>query len=301
MKGNRMVNNHPDHLAMSRVVQMPNGVILNRYYDNKNTPRPESLKEDVETVGEVDDIDAQKLFLHLRAGAESGWDFSSRWFADPQDIQTIQTTDLVPVDLNSLLYQLESTIADTYQLMRQPLLAKKFRLRAERRARTIQTYCWSEESQFFVDFNFKKQVQSSSLTLAAVFPLYAKIATKKQADAVAARLQKDFLQDGGLMTTLVNNGQQWDAPNGWAPLQWIAIEGLRQYGHHGLADEIKQRWVTLNQRVFTEKGKMIEKYDVQGRSGIGGGGEYPLQDGFGWTNGVLAVLLAEDENQDLKR
>ena len=301
MKGNRMVNNHPDHLAMSRVVQMPNGVILNRYYDNKNTPRPESLKEDVETVGEVDDIDARKLFLHLRAGAESGWDFSSRWFADPQDIQTIQTTDLVPIDLNSLLYQLESTIADTYQLMRQPLLAKKFRLRAERRARTIQTYCWSEENQFFVDFNFKKQAQSSSLTLAAVFPLYAKIATKKQADAVAARLEKDFLQDGGLMTTLVNNGQQWDAPNGWAPLQWIAIEGLRQYGHHGLADEIKQRWVTLNQRVFTEKGKMIEKYDVQGRSGIGGGGEYPLQDGFGWTNGVLAALIAEDDNQDIKR
>jgi alpha,alpha-trehalase len=110
------------------------------------------------------------------------------------------------------------------------------------------------------------------LTLAALFPLYARIATKKQADAVARRIERDFLKAGGLVTSLVENGQQWDAPNGWAPLQWIAIEGLRNYGHHSLANEIKQRWVKVNMKVFLREHKLIEKYNVTNSNGIGGGG-----------------------------
>ncbi|MFI5212473.1 MAG: alpha,alpha-trehalase TreF [Candidatus Saccharimonadales bacterium] len=294
MKGKRSVNEHPDHQALARVVQLPNGVIMNRYYDNKMTPRPESLNEDIATVGTSDEVAAKRLFLHLRAGAESGWDFSSRWFEDPADIKTIHTTDIVPVDLNSLLYQLEITIAEAYRLMLQPILAKKFLQAAERRAETIRHYCWSETDQFFVDYDFKKGTSTGQLTLAAMFPLYAHIASSKQAAAVAKRIKKDFLKDGGLVTTLHNTGQQWDAPNGWAPLHWVAIEGLRHYGYHQLADEIKRRWVASGVRVYTEKGKMIEKYDVISETRVGGGGEYPLQDGFGWTNGVLAALLDED-------
>jgi alpha,alpha-trehalase len=293
MKGRRSVNEHPDHQALARVVQMPDGVILNRYYDNKMTPRPESMKEDVETVGASNGAAAKRLFLHLRAGAESGWDFSSRWFEDPQDIKTIHTTDIVPVDLNSLLYQLEIAIAEAYGFMLQPLLAKKFLLAAERRAATMHHYCWSEEQQFFVDYDFKKDQPTNNLTLAGVFPLYAHIATSQQAAAVAARIEKDFLKEGGLVTTLYDTGQQWDSPNGWAPLHWVTIEGLRHYGYHQLADEIKRRWVASGVKVFAEKGKMIEKYDVVSATRVGGGGEYPLQDGFGWTNGVLAVLLDE--------
>ena len=120
------------------------------------------------------------------------------------------------------------------------------------------------------------------------------MATTKQAAAVARRLEQDFLKEGGLVTTLAETGQQWDSPNGWAPLHWVVIEGLRNYGYHQLADTIKRRWIDTNLRVFNEKGKMVEKYDVINPSGLGGGGEYPLQDGFGWTNGVLAALLDED-------
>ena len=49
------------------------------------------------------------------------------------------------------------------------------------------------------------------------------------------------------------------------------------------------------EQVFSTKHKMIEKYDVAHESRVGGGGEYPLQDGFGWTNGVYAALRDEDE------
>jgi len=212
---------------------------------------------------------------------------------DPKDIGTIHTADIIPVDLNCLLYQLESTIAESYWLIKNPLLARKFQNLADRRAKAIQAYCWDEKEQFFVDYNFHHSQPTGQLSLAAVFPLYARIATKQQADAVAKRLERDFLKTGGLVATLTTNGQQWDAPNGWAPLHWMAIEALRNYGYHDLANDIKRRWVKVNMKVFTEKHKLIEKYSVESTNGLGGGGEYPLQDGFGWTNGVLAALLAE--------
>lgn len=300
VKGRKSVSGHIDTRAFARVVQMPDGVVLNRYFDNKTTPRPESLREDLETAEQAGLQDSEKLYLDLRAGAESGWDFSSRWFTDPQDISSIHTTDIVPVDLNCLLYQLEITIADTYDLMFQPLLAKKFRKLAERRAGSIRKYMWSEKDQFFMDYNFRVSQVTPAVTLAGVFPLFAKIATSAQAKAVAERLEKDFLKPGGMPATLINTGQQWDAPNGWAPLHWVAIQGLREYGYYTLADKIKKAWMDSNLRVFENKAKMIEKYDVTGTGGLGGGGEYPLQDGFGWTNGVFVTLLSEDQNYQSK-
>lgn len=294
MKG-RLKLGKTEHKAYRRVVEMPNGMNLNRYYDNKVTPRPESLREDVETAGKSGGREADRVFLHLRAAAESGWDFSSRWFTDEADIRSIHTADIIPVDLNSLLYQLESTIAEAYRLIKSPLLARKFQNLADRRAKAIQIYCWDEKTQFFVDYNFHHNEPTGKLSLAAVFPLYARIATKQQADAVARRLKEEFLKPGGLVSTLTETSQQWDAPNGWAPLQWVAIEGLRNYGHYQLANAIKRRWIKVNMKVFASERKLIEKYNVEATHGVGGGGEYPLQDGFGWTNGVLAALLAEDK------
>lgn len=285
-----------EHKAYARVVETPSGVLLNRYYDNKTTPRPESLREDLETAGLALDRQADRLYLHLRAAAESGWDFSSRWFADPQDIRTIHTADIIPVDLNCLLYQLEMTIVEAYQILRQPLAARKFQKQAEHRVKAIHEYCWDEDVQFFVDYNFHHGRPTDRLSLAGVFPLYAKVATTKQAAAVADKIEKEFLKEGGLVATPVDNGQQWDSPNGWAPLHWVAIEGLRNYGFHALANEIKSRWIKTNMKVFTSKRKLIEKYNVIDPEGLGGGGEYPLQDGFGWTNGVLAALLNEDSD-----
>jgi alpha,alpha-trehalase len=279
-----------DHRAFRRIVEMPNGSLLNRYYDNKNTPRPESLKEDIETAELAGRVDNRRLYLHLRAAAESGWDFSSRWFMDPMDIKTIHTADIIPVDLNSLLYHLETTIADAYKASFNLLKARQFRLKAKARKQAIQDYLWNEEQGYFRDFNFHHSTQTAIASLAGVFPLFVNLATQEQADRVADVLRKDFLQPGGLVTTLVENGQQWDAPNGWAPLQWVAIKGLRNYGHDDLAEEISKRWVELNEKVYATSQKFVEKYNVESADGLGGGGEYVLQDGFGWTNGVYEAL-----------
>ena len=96
---------------------------------------------------------------------------------------------------------------------------------------------------------------------------------------------------GGVVTTLETTGQQWDAPNGWAPLQWMTIAGLENYDHHELAAEIAKRWIALNSDVFKRTGKLMEKYNVVDTQLEAGGGEYAGQDGFGWTNGVLLALL----------
>lgn len=292
MKGRSTLEKR-EHRAFARVVEMPNGTLMNRYYDNKTTPRPESLREDTETADGAKDRQSDRLYLHLRAGAESGWDFSSRWFSDPSDIKTIHTADIIPVDLNCLLYQLEETIAETYRLLHQPLLAHRFEQAATRRSQAITEYNWDNSLQFFGDYNFHNNIFTGKLTLAGVFPLFAKLATSKQAAAVADRLEKDFLKPGGLVATLETTGQQWDSPNGWAPLQWVAIQGLRNYGYRDLADKIKRRWIHANLHTFKMSGKLVEKYDVAGTD-EGGGGEYPLQDGFGWTNGVLSALLNEN-------
>lgn len=281
-----------ENSALRRVVCLPDGTLLNRYYDDKATPRPESYDEDTATADGSESDQAAKLFLDLRAGAESGWDFSSRWLDDPNDLRTIRTTDIIPIDLNCLLYHLESTIAKGYAQLKQTRLSAWYTKIAEERADAIRRWCWDEQKHFFSDFDVRSGSVTGRLTLAAAFPLFTGIATKEQAELVAHKLEQDFLKDGGLLTTLVDNGQQWDAPNGWAPLHYAAIIGLERYGYTELAKTIKIRWVQTNLTVFEKYHKFIEKYNVVSPGELGGGGEYPLQDGFGWTNGVFSDFMA---------
>ncbi|GHA71547.1 alpha,alpha-trehalase TreF [Pontibacter akesuensis] len=274
-----------------RVVRMADGSILNRYWDDQPEPRPESYREDVE-LAEASGRAPEEVYRNIRAAAESGWDFSSRWFADAQNLSTIHTTDIIPVDLNALLYHVERTLAEMAELEGNKAEAAKFEKLAKARRKALLKYNWSEEADFFYDYDFVKGATTNIPSLAAVFPLYFCMAKKKQAAAVARKLEADFLQPGGLVTTLNRTGQQWDAPNGWAPLQWMSIQALRNYKHNQLADEIAQRWVAKNREVFQNTGKLMEKYNVVDMTLQAGGGEYPNQDGFGWTNGVLLKLIS---------
>lgn len=278
---------------VNKVVRLPNGSILNRYYDKFDSPRPESYREDVETAKQAEDRPANEVYRHLRSGAESGWDYSSRWFADSENLSTIETTNIIPVDLNSLLYNLEITLAQAHQVSGNTEQADIYSQKAQERKNAIIEYCWNEKTGMFTDYNFKTQRQTNIPSLATMFPLFFQLATPEQAEKVSQVIRNQFLKPGGVVTTLQNTGQQWDAPNGWAPLQWITIQGLRNYTHNELANTIKQRWIDLNIRVYKNTGKMVEKYNVMDMDLEAGGGEYPVQDGFGWTNGVLLKLLEE--------
>ena len=276
--------------ARYHAVRMQDGEILNRYWDENDTPRPESYREDVELANQSGQ-EPEKLYRHLRAGAESGWDFSCRWLKDKNKFTSIHTTDIVPVDLNCLLFHLELTIAEAFQLKENTGAEKKYRTLAEKRKIAIQKYCWNNEEGFYFDYDFTEKKQKQSQTLAGVFPLYFNIATASQAKEVTGIIKEKFLRPGGVVTSLETTGQQWDAPNGWAPLHWITIKGLENYGYTELADDIANRWILLNTAVFKRTGKLMEKYNVVDTHLEAGGGEYEGQDGFGWTNGVLLALI----------
>lgn len=277
--------------AHRRVVRLAGGEILNRYWDDRDTPREESYREDVETA-RASGRPAADVYRNLRAAAESGWDFSSRWFADGRTLATIHTVDIVPIDLNSLLYHLERTIARACRIGEDEACEREMNTRADARKRAIVRYLWSDAAGAFVDYDWREGVRIERVSAATVYPLYFGVADEAQARAIAHTVREQLLAPHGLRTTTVETGEQWDAPNGWAPLQWLAIEGLRRYGERTLAATLAQRWVAKNLEVFRDTGKLVEKYNVSA-SGGGGGGEYPLQDGFGWTNGVLRRLLAD--------
>lgn len=289
----------PDNPSHRRVVLVEANGVLNRYWDDRDAPRAESYREDVETVEEAlrqfPNKTKEASYRNLRAAAESGWDFSTRWFEIEEegtfDLSSIHTTDIIPVDLNALLFHLEKLIARGYDGEE----AKAWEQKAEDRKRLILKYCWSADQQFFMDYDFVKMEHTPVLSLAGLYPLFFEIAEAAQAKQVSEKVEQLFLQPGGVVSTLNASGQQWDYPNGWAPLQWMTIKGLRNYGFNALSDTIKQRWLNLNDKVFRNTNKMTEKYNVVDISLEGGGGEYPNQDGFGWTNGVYQQLSKEEQ------
>ncbi|GAB4093914.1 alpha,alpha-trehalase [Flaviaesturariibacter terrae] len=277
--------------ATQHVVTMPDGSLLNRYWDELDIPRQEAWTEDIETAKHLAEQQRPRVYRELRSAAESGWDFSSRWFRDGRTIESIHTTDLVPVDLNCLLQHLELTIAKAARLKGITATAKRFEAAAAARTRAIRRYCWSARRGWYMDYDCNTKRAGHVPTLAGLYPFFLGIAEKGQMRVAKKLLQTQFLKPGGVVTTLRYTGQQWDAPNGWAPLQWVTVAGLERYGESALARNIAGRWVALNLRVYRQNGKLTEKYDVVHANKPGGGGEYPTQDGFGWTNGVLLALM----------
>ncbi len=276
--------------AHRRVVRLADGSVLNRYWDDRATPRDESWQQDRDTASSSRRPVAE-VYRDLRAAAESGWDFSSRWFGDGKTLATIRTTAILPVDLNSLLYKLELTIARGCAAVKRTDCDERMRNRAQTRQAAMRRLMWDEQQQAFVDYDWRNRRRMDRVTAATANPLFADLADDAQVHRVAATLRKTLLDAHGLATTTRDTGQQWDAPNGWAPLQWIAIDGLRRHGEDALARDIATAWVAENARVYCRTGKLVEKYDVHG-AGEGAGGEYPVQDGFGWTNAVFVKLLA---------
>jgi alpha,alpha-trehalase len=288
MKGGEYLNKENNRI--NHVVLMTGGEIMNRYWDANDTPRPESYREDVE-LAMVSKREPADIYRHLRAGAESGWDYSSRWFGNKNLFASINTADIVPVDLNCLLFYMEEKIAAIYLEMKNEKTASEFLTAAQKRRQAIQKYCWNETEGFYFDFDLNTGKQKDVFSLAAAYPLFFKLASNRQAEKLAHKIEKQFLHEGGLISTLETTGQQWDAPNGWAPLHWITISGLENYGFAELAATIAKRWIKLCTSVFNRTGKLMEKYNVVDTKLEAGGGEYPGQDGFGWTNGVLLALI----------
>lgn len=300
-KGNRIYDKYKDALKKEydfwmkgsnnlsevhlRCVPTANGV-MNRYFDAESTPRQDTYKEDYILVSSLEG--GNKMYKDIRASAESGWDYSSRWFKDGKSMTTIATTDIIPVDLNALLYGLEKVL--TIAFKKDTTYVAQLEKSMKNRIAFLNSFCWDSKDGVYNDYDWVKEQQTSARTLAMVYPLFFKMASKEQANDISDYIEKHFLKPGGVVTSTSHTNQKWDAPNGWAPLQWLTVVGLKNYGHNSLAHTIAERWVSLNERVYANTGKFVEKYNVENMRLKAAGSEYPLQDGFGWSNGVYLAF-----------
>lgn len=279
-------NNNP------RSIVTQSGFIASRYWDDLAEPRPESLLEDIELAAQISEDKRAPFFRHLRAACESGWDFSSRWLAKPDDLKSIRTTDIVPVDLNALLGITEQTISELAEKDGQLSTAKHYAQLRSTRQRFFREQFWQSDRYSFYDLTVDDLKSTGIHSVACVTPLFAQLASAEQAHRIAIDIESQFLHGGGLATTLHNTQQQWDYPNAWAPLQWFAVQGLKRYGYHELAAKISRAWLNNIQSYYNRHGVMMEKYNVVDIDSAATGGEYDVQLGFGWTNGVTLALNA---------
>jgi alpha,alpha-trehalase len=231
-------------------------------------------------------------YLNDIAETESGWDMTPRF--------NRKALNYLPIDLNSLLYKYEMDFARYYELMKNHSASQKWKHQAASRKRTIDQLMWNSIKSLYYDYNYVKKRRGTVSSLASYYPLWANMATKEQAKKLVKSLRK-FEHDGGLATTdtiqltkfvpgVTMTPTQWAYPNGWAPLHYLVIKGLENYGYHDDAKRIALKWLKTNLDWFNDYGVFLEKYDVVMPKTPPEKGLYPSQTGFGWTNSVFTHL-----------
>eukprot|EP00913_Durusdinium_trenchii_P009423 g8856.t1 len=291
----------------------------------------ESYFEDLETARSARESGlepkSEEVFQGLCAGAESGWDFSTRWMDDSDEkrlsearLETIKTHHIVPVDLNCFLVRVEEGLARAHDLSLD--LIDHF---------TQEEVLWNDVTKCYHDYRLDKGRFSKVIALSNwAAPLWAGLQGHEVEAFLTSLHASGLLQTGGAATTaVVTDGRtqmlgaggqlmsavwgdtvtlvgivprkrdiaiRWDAPNAWPPLQHMLIEGLERLGSvaaKDLAQEMTERWLQSCQMAWEKSGFMYEKYNASKPGEGGGGGEYEPQVGFGWSNGVALVLLAK--------
>jgi len=299
---------------------------LARYFDLGEGPAPEVVSSERDAHGHtdydlikqyfrshrVDDYDAGQyydakkdeltalFYKGDRSVRESGFDPSGRF--GPFSIDIIHHN---PVCLNCLLYLMETQAAEILTILHQESAAAVWKQRAASRASRVNELMWDARDGFYYDYDFVHGRVRRYPFLATFYPLWTGIAGRDQAARVVQNLAV-FERPGGLQTSSHQSGDQWDAPFGWAPLQWIAVEGLRRYGYAAEANRVSKRFLQLVQREFSLHGTIVEKYDVVHQTADVDRrlrfGYRSNEAGFGWTNAVFTALfdqLAPGERREL--
>nr|XP_005005008.2 trehalase isoform X2 [Cavia porcellus] len=272
---------------------------LNRYYVPYGGPRPESYSKDEELANTLPEGDREALWSELKAGAESGWDFSSRWLVESPNLDSlssIQTSKRVPVDLNAFLCQAEELMSNFYARLGDDVQAARYKALRNQRLTAMQAVLWDEQKGAWFDYDLENMKKNLEFYPSNLAPLWAGCFSDPGVVDKAVKYLEDnqiLTHQYGIPTSLHNTGQQWDFPNGWAPLQDLVIRGLAKSQSpqtQEVAFQLAQNWIRTNFDVYSQKSTMYEKYDVS-RGQAGGGGEYEVQEGFGWTNGVALMLM----------
>ncbi|XVE58119.1 hypothetical protein DITRI_Ditri04bG0144500 [Diplodiscus trichospermus] len=285
---------------------------LNRYYAMWNKPRPEASTIDKEFASKFLSVsEKQQFYRELASAAESGWDFSTRWMRNSSEFTTLSTTTILPVDLNIFVLRMELDIAFLAKVVGENTVAEDFLRASQTRLKAFNSIFWNENMGQWVDYwlnnnaeskepqTWEAQNQNRNVFASNFVPLWIDLFNSDTplVEKVTRSLQSSgLLCDAGIATSLTNSGQQWDFPNGWAPLQHMIVEGLSRSASieaRRVAKDIAERWIRTNYVAYKKTGAMHEKYNVEKCGEYGGGGLYRPQTGFGWSNGVVLAFLEE--------
>ncbi|KAM0934380.1 putative alpha,alpha-trehalase [Dioscorea sansibarensis] len=285
---------------------------LSRYYAMWNKPRPESATIDEESACKLsNDVEKEKFYRELASAAESGWDFSSRWMSNSSDLTTLATTSILPVDLNAFLFKMEHDISFFAELVGDGFTSEKFMEASKARYAAMKSIFWNARMEQWLDYwlidqsddelvhQWKAENQNHNTFASNFIPVWIETYASDRTNVkkiVKSLERSGLVHAAGIATSLSNTGEQWDFPNGWAPLQHMIAEGLAKSGStkaRSLAEDIAIKWIKTNYAAYKTTGAMHEKYNVTACGKIGGGGEYKPQTGFGWSNGVVLAFLEE--------
>jgi len=286
-----------------QAITLEDGYTVNLYFVESNEPRPEGYVEDMALVHHLKNqssIARKRAFSAVRAGAEAGWDFSSRWCTlhfCATDLSNIDTLNIVPVELNAYFYRIEELLATYFGMIGDAENAKYFQEQQRKRYRVLMEFLWDERDGIWRDWNLRESQFVDMVSSSNYFPLWVLPYDDELAESVLLHLNASgLIRAGGVATTLIDDGQQWDWPNAWPPIQYVVTEIARRY-----PDELEvARWIERNVSQsfisaavigWKDSGFMHEKYDVMHVGQSGKGGEYTPQTGFGWTNAVAFSFL----------
>ncbi|MGG6298242.1 trehalase family glycosidase [Leptolyngbya sp. AN02str] len=296
------------------------GTGLSRYYAFGEGPAPEVVFSEKDEEGrthydrvkeyyrtfEVEDYDvslyydrdtnqlSSLFYKGDRSMRESGFDITNRF--GPFSIDILH---YAPVCLNSLLYQMEQDLAEIHATLGNLELKQQWCDRASIRQQRINKFLWDEESGLYLDYNLQTATRRRYEFATLFYPLWVGLASDEQARRLVENL--DILEaPGGILGSAYVTGNQWDAPFGWAPLNYIAVQGLYRYGYRTEGDRIAQKFLSMAIAEFERTGTLVEKYDVMRRSSQVSDeikfGYSSNEVGFGWTNAIILEFLnAMDE------
>jgi len=273
-----------------------------RYNCEEGKPRPESYREDFLLAEKLKQEEKEELWKELRTGAESGWDYSSRWYGKEGEGVGLEDTKIrtvLPVDLNAFLARGAGIIAKLYGILNKDEEVKSWKLKEMELVKAIEDLMWCEVEGVWLDLDMITGCKRSRFSASNFVPLWAGAVPENKKAERGERCTEYLMkmvgnQKGGLPTTMVRSGQQWDYPNVWPPLEHMVIMGLYNSGGETAREQARKMAKLRVEhciKIMEKTGFMFEKYHCEDGSQAGGGGEYEVQVGFGWTNGSLLDII----------
>ncbi|CAK5091963.1 unnamed protein product [Meloidogyne enterolobii] len=219
------------------------------------------------------------------------------------DFKSIRTLSIVPVDLNAFMCINMRILASFYEIFGDFKRKNEYYARYQKMKLAMKTLHWNETDGIWYDFDLERSAHSATYYVSNALPLYAKCFDDED-ETTPFRIYDYLKREGvlnftkGIPTSLaMSSVQQWDKENAWPPMVHMIIEGFRTSGDQMLmkaAENMATQWLIVNYKSYVTTYAMFEKYNASlltEECGAGGGGEYEVQKGFGWTNGVILDLL----------